>query len=674
MAGTMIKHAELVEKLAGDEMIPISDGSDKPKAVTPDQLKAFSKQDLNQLATKKELKSVSDKVGELQSVVDRYESPDYCVGWWKDGDLAPEAKEVQGDKSILRDWDFYLLDTTDNAGKKTTPVGKLKKNNLLRFADGRFAPTVGITEAMRAECDVELYMDNAQATKYCEAGAFDAEEFYNIYDMDTPLYNAAGEEVRILRPWETTETKYTIGMALPYKVYLLDNVKGRSGKVWRGIFKSPMVWDGIDVSEYPLEPTAIAPCPVCTIGGKTRNFFFLYEGEANCKSSAGQNGLCTMFLNGRTYPRVNDMQQVNNMNYARANNADGTLPYPFAEGGFHALNTYITSQELLYETKYLHDAAKFSSGISSNNGPGNESQWLDYGGIRYKLSSSGAWKYANWNTTGDIYYNAEQGRNNFSVLLNQECPKEQCMESQMAASFAAETGVAEGAEFEFYGSTYWYKNVTGAMGLTDGDMNVRVYKKMAQTFDAFDNTGASATWDVEVVLRMGLYGGMNLSGDIFAYWGGGYEMVGTLTNDVNVSRVGNPVKLYLRPEQERWKLESSYTKTNLGTFDFEQEYVLVGEVENSGDSYAIARSPYSGYKTEKGGNISTGECFYMNDTCYWASTLGQRTRIAARFRLHAANGICAPRSLSAFNGASSATRYNGGSAQALISAAPPQAE
>lgn len=40
------------------------------------------------------------------------------------------------------------------------PVGKLRKNNLLRFENGDFAPTVGITEEMRAECDVELYLDS----------------------------------------------------------------------------------------------------------------------------------------------------------------------------------------------------------------------------------------------------------------------------------------------------------------------------------------------------------------------------------------------------------------------------------------------------------------------------------------------------------------------------------
>ena len=193
-------------------------------------------------------------------------SPDMCVGAWENCALSPESVETIGDTSILSKWDFYLLDTTDNTDKTTTPVGKLKRNNLLRFEDGRFAPTVGITEEMRAECDVELYLDNARATKYCDAGAFDAAAFYNEYGMSQKLYDSAGEEVRILRPWETTETKYTIGLGNGITFYLLDNVVGKSGKRWNGVFASPVTWDGIDVTPYALEPTAISPSPVCTVG------------------------------------------------------------------------------------------------------------------------------------------------------------------------------------------------------------------------------------------------------------------------------------------------------------------------------------------------------------------------------------------------------------------------
>lgn len=604
---------------------------------------------------------------------DPYGSSDYCAGWWKEDDLSPQAREVVGDKDLLA-WDFYLLDTTDNAGQTTTPVGKLMKNNLLRFEDGRYAPTVGITEAMRAECDVELYLDAAHTQKYCEAGQFDAAAFYDTYGMDQQLYNASGEAVRILRPWETTETKYTIGLGRMDTVYLLDNVVGKSGKRWKGLFGKPVVWDGIDVSAYPLPPTAIAPCPVCTVGGKTRAFFFLYEGETNCKSSSGQAGLCTMFVNGRTYPRVTDMQQATNITFARANNADNTLPYPFAEGGFHALNAYITSQEVLYETKYLHDNNLFGSGISSNDGCNSESTWKQNGGVRYR-PSGGAWKYAVWSAQGDIYYNATPTRTSFSITLNSENPKEQCLESQMVASFAMETGVAEDTEFEFYGATYWYRNVTNAKGLQDGDMNVKVYKKMAQTFSAFDSTGAEQVWDVEVILRMSLIGGANLSGDVFAYWGGGIEAIGTHKIDVNVNRAGNPIDLYIEPDQTRWHSERSASKPNMGVFDFESAYSLVSRTTNLGNNYAAKRQPYTPWKTRIGGGIGTGESYYGYDSNYWGSVLDTRYRVGLRFRGYATVGYCSARIVSATYAATIAARFYAGSAQALLAgAAPLQAE
>ena len=119
------------------------------------------------------------------------------------------------------------------------------------------------TKDILTECDVELYLDEAQQQKYCDAGAFDAEAFYNEHGM-AKLYNSEGAEVRVLRPWETTETKYTIGIARTDTVYLLDNVIGESGKAWKGIFTNPVVWDGIDVSKYPLVPTAIGPGPART--------------------------------------------------------------------------------------------------------------------------------------------------------------------------------------------------------------------------------------------------------------------------------------------------------------------------------------------------------------------------------------------------------------------------
>lgn len=613
------------------------------------------------------LAAVEEITAELQLA-----KSDYGVAEWNPEELAPESVAFYGQKDFLMKWDFYLLDTTDNQNETTTPVGKLKRNNLLRFENGDFAPTIGITEAQRAECDVELYLDAEHTQKYCDAGTFDAAAFYNEHGM-AKLYNVEGAEVRVLRPWETTETKYTIGIGREDTVYLLDNVVGTSGRKWKGVFSKPIFWDGIDLSKYPLVPTAFGPCPSCTVEKKTRNFLFLYKGETNCQSAKGQNNLCTMFYDQeKTYPRVNDMQQINNMTYARANNADVNAPYPFAEGGYHTLNTYITCLEVFYGTKYLHNALMFGSGISSNDSCSNEENWLQNGGVKYKKHAETDWKYAKWGDQKDIYYDNSGKRTTFTVLLNMEHPKEACMESQMAVSFAVETGVPENTEFDFYGYKYKYVSVPGTDG-TAG-MNVRLYKFMSQTFTAYDAEGNETEWDVEVILRMSLYGGVNLSGDIFMYCGGGYEQVGTCQFTTSGSK-GNPIDLYLEPDQRKWHTEKTYSRDDLGTFDFERSYIKTGSCTNIGDGYSVLRSSYSGWKQKAGGSISTGECYYTWDNNHWSTKLNQRTRIAARFRGAANNSYCSPRALSAASVVAHASRVIGGSAQALLgSAAPLQAE
>ena len=586
--------------------------------------------------------------------------------------------ERKGETAFLEKWDAYLLDTTDNAGETTRPVGKLKRNNWLRFEDGRFAPTVGITEAMRAQCDVELYLNAEHTEKYCDAGAFDAEKFYNEYGMGQKLYDATGAEIgHILRPWETVETKYTIGVGRDDKVYLVDQLKGRSGKVWRGLSSTPYPYDGVDAGAYGLEPTAMSPGPVCTVGGKARCFFFLYQGEANCQGSVGQAAECTVFHQQRTYPRVSDMNQVNNMKYARANNAEPERSYPFAEGGYHALNTFITAMEVLYGTKYLHDANLFSSGTSSNDSNMDWNSFLEHGGINFvkTAEASKGYTYCKWNEQTDIYYDAEGNRANISATVNKDAPKWECLEAQMAASFAVETGVAEDTSYKFYGTSYFYYNPTGVKGLADGEMNVKVTKYAPYGFFAYDAEGNKTEWIIQCGCRCGLIKGMDLSGDIFAYWGGGAELVGTCEHLQEEQRTGNKVETYLQPDQRLWAYEEATSKADGGRFGFEDTYMKTGEGENLGDSFTLKRQPYTPWKTAMGGGIGTGECYYAWDNNYWGNTPGTRYRIALRSRGYANAAACSGRCLAANDGVGSAYWFHGGSAQALIgSAAPPQAE
>lgn len=608
---------------------------------------------------------------------------DYYVGENDEVTGDPHFKNCKGNKEFLGEWHPFLIDHTDNTGEATHPVGQLMDNNHFRFVSGAFAPTVGITEAMRAACDVQLYTDAEHTTPLTlkngvvvtdKSGAhpYDATEVYNSLGL-VDLYDGEGNKVRQLLPWETTETKYSVMIGRYDTLYPVDRQTGESGKVLSGIFKRQVRYDGIDTGKYPLLGTALAPCPVTTVGNKTRNFFYAYAvGDTNTTngpSGAGEN-MCSMYVNdGRTYPRISDMSQITNMQKARANNADTNAPMPFAEGGYHGINTFILCMELLYGTKYLHDNNLFGSGISSNDACNSENTWLDNGGVRCKEQGTEEWIYRGFGDNIPFGYNKKLEKRSFSEFVNNYCPKEQCMESQMAASWAAEFGIAENTEYEAYGVTYRYKNITGVKGLADGVMNCKVYSKKIGTCKGYKDADTLATYDLELSLRMSLIHGMNVSGDIFAYWGGGCEIVGTNKGDTGSAQLEkNYIDFYLEPDQSKWVNESAVSKNNLGTFGFEAVYGKIGVFGPPilSDGYCKKRLGYTPYKITDGGNMSSWQCFYSWAYPYWSSNLNQRVRIAVRLRSHAHFTLCSARSLTVSYLASIMNINSCGSAQCRI--------
>lgn len=243
----------------------------------------------------------------------------------------------------------------------------------------------------------------------------------------------------------------------------------------------------------------------------------------------------------------------------------------------------------------------------------------------------------------------------------------------MAASWAAEFGIAENTEYEAYGVTYRYKNITGVKGLADGVMNCKVYRKKIGTCKGYKDADTLATYDLELNLRMSLMHGMNVSGDVFAYWGGGCEMVGTnkvqTNGSYNAEQLSkNYIDFYLEPNQSKWVNESVASKNNLGTFRFEAVYGKIGVFGPPilSDGYCKKRLGYTPYKIADGGNISSWQCFYLWAFPYWSSTLNQRVRIAVRLRGTASDAICSARSLSAGYSAAITSVSTGGSAQCRI--------
>lgn len=668
--------AEKVNAVLGDDnVLKVTDRTGAEKS-----LELVSQAAATEMAKKVEQNAAD--IAELKEGV-----KDYYVGENDEVTGDPHFKNCKGNKEFLGEWHPFLIDHTDNTGEATHPVGQLMDNNHFRFVSGAFAPTVGITEAMRAACDVQLYTDAEHTTPLTlkngvvvtdKAGAhpYNATEVYNSLGL-VDLYDGEGNKVRQLLPWETTETKYSVMIGRYDTLYPVDRQTGESGKVLSGIFKRQVRYDGIDTGKYPLLGTALAPCPVTTVGNKTRNFFYAYAvGETNTTngpSGAGES-MCSMYVNdGRTYPLISDMSQVSNMQKARANNADTNAPLPFAEGGFHGINTFILCMELLYGTKYLHDNNLFGSGISSNDACNSENTWLGNGGVRCKEQGTEEWTYRGFGDSTPFGYNEKLEKINFSWFVNFYRPKEQCMESQMAASWAAEFGIAENTEYEAYGVTYRYKNITGVKGLADGVMNCKVYRKKIGTCKGYKDANTLATYDLELSLRMSLMHGMNVSGDVFAYWGGGCEMVGTNKVQTNGSYnaeqlLKNYIDFYLEPNQSKWVNESVVSKNNLGTFGFEAVYGKIGVFGPPilSDGYCKNRLGYIPYKIADGGNLSSWQCFYSWAFPYWSSTLNQRVRIAVRLRGYADAALCSARSLNAYYSAAFTGVAHGGSAQCRI--------
>lgn len=628
------------------------------------------------------LDEYADKIRSINNRVTTSQS--YCVARWPQWPLNdPTAIQVDGSVALALDWYPCLIDMSAVEGETAKRPMWLKRNNFLRFEDGSFAPTIGISAAQKAECDVALYLDDQATEQYCAAGEFDAEDFYNEYGMNQALYDVDGNAVRILRPWETTETKYSIGIARKDTVYLIDNEDGADGTMLRGIVADEGKVDGIKPT-HKLVPTAIMADSITVINGKARCFFFNYcTMETGCMGQTPLGNLATTgeaFYQDGTYPRTLDnmieganaekpnddgvgMNQPKNAKVARACNYDTTKPYPVAEGGWHALNVFLSCMEAAYGTKYLHAATRFSSGISSNDAIGTsaatqEANWLEYGGMRSKVHGASAWTYSLFSqNSSPIRYTSAAGNTDESNMLNRYAPKTWCMEAQMALSMAAELEVAPDTEFQFYGKTYLYKTPTGATPLLSGRMNARLYRTRVMTIDAWNSSKVATTFDVQVRLRMPVIEGFNLCGDFWRYVGGGHEVVDVCTANVH------KILSYLECDQKKWG-SIVWPKQQAAAFGFQEDYECLGESVIVANRYMMLRQKYGTWPVATGVNISTGECGYHYEQNLASNN--QRCRAGVRFRGIAYATWSSARSVAAATSVVSCFAAVGGSAQVLL--------
>lgn len=639
------------------------------------------------------------------SVEPRYPSlygNNYVVGYKADT-TGVVPMEKHGNNEWLRQYNFVLCDMTKTVGKTENGVSfstqkyiTLRRDNLLRNAGGDFAPVVVISDEQYADSTLALYTKSgSKYSAYCSAGGYSPEAYTE--NMLRPFYagsktadaiklykkNSDGtySEAHALLPWETVDNKWSVFLdSFGRDVYFLDNVEGESGTVWRGIFSDLTnvedgKWDGIDLSQYRIRRTGISPCPVTTVSynGKTvtRNMFYLKQGMSNCQGGAGNSNCTTMLKDtSRTYPRISDVHAVNLMNYARNNNPNATKPYPCAEGGYNNMSAHVMALELIHNTKALYGASMYGSGISSNEACDSEATFLLSGGTRMRKSSTDAFQYKKWSDTAPFKSSSAESASSMTKSLNGEYSKEQCMESLIVLSFAKEFGIAPDTWFTVYGGSYKYVTPSGCKGLADGYMNARVYKNISGTVNGYNtSTSAAETWNVEVMLRMSICGGLNLCGDIFSYWSGGVDVIYTVLNDPTVSKAGNKAEAYYELDQVKWVRDTNIKLALATQFESQKAYKVGGVLASTFNEWLVTRASYTPIATKSisGGSVGSGECCYVNlNNDGYGDDKTVHQRAALRCRFYASHSICAPRSMNAAAPASVAYVFYGGSAQVLL--------
>lgn len=603
-----------------------------------------------------------------------------------------DATEFSGDRDWLLDWRPYLIDMSPVAGETAkAPIAELRKDNWLRTRDGDYAPVCGITSAQSTALDGKkdtLYWksgstgDKVSATApaaFDSSGKFVPAKFWEFVKANlSTVSTAAGvtysspiavkvyvgtqayefgayTNYHIPAPWETTETKYSVFIGRASDVYVVDGYSATTGEHMRGLCSKPLPvgTNKFDPEDFRLKRTGISPGPSTVVASKIRNFFYNYvvAASSNC-TVCGNAGRTSIFYNNGTYPATNGPTQYRCADWSRACNSGGSSgnAVPVGEMGYHALNAFLCSVEAAYGTRNVWEYNRFSEGICANY-----SASATNGGV---LLDGSTWK--GWNTTEATLSSTSE---TYSVAVNGQYAKFQCMEPQIAASLATEMGISAGTSFHWNGGD-WHFEVPSNLGtvktLGGGAMNCRMYKLT----DSKTVNGHT----VRCNLVCALAEGVNPVGDIWWYVGGGAELV-YLTD--GTGNTNYKVFFYLEPDQAKWANTSTTEKITSGTFAFESSYTKLLDASTAGglgNAYCLARTGYTPVRRVSGGAYNTGECTYqyrqIDDDAKGSAGIRSRRRLV--FRGIAANTYCSPRYLGAHTRPSNSNVLIGCSAQVLL--------
>lgn len=474
-------------------------------------------------------------------------------------------------------------------------IGKLKNNNWMRFEDGSLAPTT--------------------------VNSPEEDKGYNI------MYG-----------WIQT-------------IHTIENVTIGSEVV--ALFgEEPFEYNGIQ--SRPIPPTLICPGLPAVVNGKFRSMYFKYR--AGDGGSNGLLGITEFNKQDRTYPRT-ALSQLTTNDFAIAHNADPVKTIPFAPlmdwNLLHITNALMNK----FGTVYLHDPNKFGGGISSNVSVTSENATKTTN-VGYRTNESDPWTYQRLSEQPPFCTDDKGTKRNWSAILSNEYPRMECLETQMALSYAVENNIQPDKDFSFNGYSYRYHNISGCKTLLEGEMNAVLVKFTAiPNLQAFDTAGNPITInEIRISLQTSAVYGMDLvSADVFQYAGAGIEKVATIQEDGR-----HLTKVFICLDQTNLTLDKTVEKTS-GDFDFESAYDQAGAytMGNSGYFTDLIRGTRVG--TTKKGGLSDNTCYMDTGNGIGVSPIGKKVRIGHRVRGCGFWGVCSARSLNANLSLSyTTTRYAGG--------------
>ena len=170
----------------------------------------------------------------------------------------------------------------------------------------------------------------------------------------------------------------------------------------------------------------------------------------------------------------------------------------------------------------------------------------------------------------------------------------------------------------------------------------------------------------EFRLRMSLFDGLTLNGDILMYCGGGKELVALHTGTTQKGEGGYDVAEYFEPDVRKWHSETTEKKMSTEAWSFETTYLKIG-TSTTGDRWIRQRIPFGIVPTSANGAAGRkNEVSSFSSGNRFSNVDKQKTRLSLRFGGFAAWILSAPRLVYCRSGVLYAGRNTGGRAQALI--------